>query len=71
MSFSNLLANKKFTQKDLALKIGVSQPCVSKWLNNINQPNLQTMQKMAEILNVDLQTIVNCFVKDKEKTKKE
>ena len=71
MRLEEILASKNITQSMLAKKLKVTQPCVSNWCNRKGQPNLQTMQKLADALDVDLQTIVACFVQDNKKTKKE
>ena len=68
--FREILKQNNLSQVKFANKLDVSQAAVSLWVTKKCTPKIQTMQKMAEILNVDLQTIVNCFVKDKEKTKK-
>lgn len=71
MNLVQLRNSKSLTQLELALQLKVTQTTVSKWEKKKALPNIKTMQKIAKILDVDLQTIVNCFVKDKEKTKKE
>lgn len=63
--------SKSLTQLELALKLRVNQTTVSKWEKKKALPSIKTMQKMAEILDVDLKSIVYCFVKDKEKTQNE
>lgn len=66
MTFKTLLKQKLIKQNDLANLIKVSQPCISKWCCNKTTPPLDIMQKLAKALNVDLITIVNCFVKEKK-----
>ena len=67
----NLRLEKNLTIKEFARNLQLTRNAISQYENDKRTPSIAIMQKMAEILNVDLQTVVNCFVKDKEKTKKE
>ena len=49
------------SQGQLALKLGKSQAVVSMWENNITKPSLSSINKLAEILKVSEQTIIDCF----------
>lgn len=73
LNLKNLRKSKLITQKEIAKKTGWSTGKISMLENNKITPNLPTMQKLADALEVDLQTIVACFVQDKkqQKTKKE
>ena len=53
-----VLAEKKRTNKWLAEQIGVDQATVSKWCTNTTQPDLQTLSKIAELLNVDIRELL-------------
>lgn len=48
-----VLVERKKTGKWLAEQLGKSTCAVSKWCSNTNQPDLQTLAKIAEILGVD------------------
>lgn len=48
-----VLAEQNKTGKWLAEKLGKSSCTVSKWCSNSNQPDLQTLEKIAQILVVD------------------
>jgi len=48
-----VLAEKKRTNKWLAEEIGKTPCTVSKWCSNSIQPDLQTLDKIAKLLNVD------------------
>ena len=48
-----VLAEQNKTGKWLAEKLGKSSCTVSKWCRNSNQPDLQTLEKIAQILDVD------------------
>lgn len=59
MSMANLnrlkavLAEQNKTGKWLAEQLGKSNCTVSKWCQNTIQPDLQTIDKIAKLLNVD------------------
>lgn len=48
-----LLKDRCVTQKDLAERIGCSQPAISQMLNRKCRPQRKTLEKMATALNVD------------------
>ena len=49
-----VLAEKKRTNKWLAEQLGKDPGTVSKWCTNTMQPNLETLVKIAECLDVDV-----------------
>ena len=71
MNLKKLLENKNYNFVTFSEKVNLSVSTISYYNSKKRSPKIKTMQKMAEILDVDLQTVVNCFVKDKEKTQKE
>jgi transcriptional regulator with XRE-family HTH domain len=50
---------QKRTGKWLAEQMGKDQATVSKWCTNTSQPDLPTLTKVAEILNVDIKELLN------------
>lgn len=52
-----LVENQK-TSKWLAEQLGVSPVTVSKWCTNTSQPDLPTINKIAELLVVDPRTLI-------------
>lgn len=48
-----MLAEKKKTNKWLASAVGVNAATVSKWCTNSSQPSLETLIKIAELLEVN------------------
>jgi DNA-binding XRE family transcriptional regulator len=50
MTLKELLAKKKMTQAELARRINVSTFTVNQWVNYTFNPDLKTLQKLAEIL---------------------
>ena len=54
-----VLAKKKRTNKWLAEQIGVNKTTVSKWCTNTTQPDLQTLKRITELLEVNIQDLIN------------
>lgn len=59
--------SKNVSIKDLSKKIGTTRNAISQYETRRRTPSLETMQKIAKALDVDLQTIVNCFIDDENK----
>lgn len=53
-----VLAEKKRTNKWLAEQLGKDPGTVSKWCTNTMQPNLETLVKIAEYLDVDVKDLL-------------
>lgn len=51
-AIQTLRKKKGYTQSDLAASLNVSGQAVSKWENNLSQPDLDTMKKMVKIFDV-------------------
>lgn len=54
-----VLVEKKRTGTWLAEQLGVSFVTVSKWCNNITQPTLPTLDRIARLLGVDVSVLLN------------
>ena len=54
-----MLAEKKKTSKWLAEQLGKDPATVSKWCTTTAQPGLETLRHIADILNVDVRTLIN------------
>ena len=54
-----VLVEQKKTAKWLAEEICKAPSTVSKWCTNSSQPSLDTLSKIAEVLNVKLSDLVN------------
>ena len=54
-----VLVEKKRTSKWLAEELGKNVATVSKWCTNTIQPDLPTLNKIAELLNVDVKDLIN------------
>lgn len=53
-----ILVEKKKTSKWLADALGKNTATVSKWCTNTNQPDLQTLSNIAELLDVDIKDLI-------------
>ena len=58
-----VLAEKDKTSKWLAGQVGKSACTISKWCSNSVQPDLNTLDKIARLLNVDVKDLLNKTVK--------
>lgn len=54
-----VLVEKKRTGKWLAEELGKDPATVSKWCTNTSQPDLQTLIKIANILDIDIKELLN------------
>ena len=54
-----VLVEKKRTSKWLAGELGKDPATISKWCTNSSQPDLQTLTKVAQLLDVDISEILN------------
>ncbi|MFR1518585.1 MAG: helix-turn-helix transcriptional regulator [Clostridia bacterium] len=50
--------NKKMTQDDLAAKLDVTRQAISNWETEKTQPDIETLQKIAQILEVSIEEII-------------
>lgn len=53
-----ILVEKEKTGKWLAEQLGKSTCTVSKWCSNKAQPDLQTLNRIAQLLNVDTRILI-------------
>ena len=60
-----VLVEKEKSGKWLADQLGKSTCTVSKWCSNRTQPDLQTLDKIAKMLDVNVKELLNDTEKDK------
>lgn len=53
-----VLVEKKRTSKWLAEELGKNPTAVSKWCTNVIQPDLPTLRKIANLLDVDIKDLI-------------
>ena len=58
-----VLVEKKRTNRWLAEQLGKDEATTSKWCTNSMQPNLETLIKIAELLEVEVQELIRTNAK--------
>lgn len=53
-----VLVEKKRTSKWLSDELGKNPSTVSKWCTNVSQPDLSTLRKIADLLDVDVKDLI-------------
>ena len=53
-----VLVEQKKTGKWLAEQLGVSTTNTNRWCSNASQPDLQTLNKIAKVLNVNMKDLL-------------
>lgn len=53
-----VLVEQKKTGKWLAEMLGVSVTTISRWCSNASQPDLQTLNRIAVVLNVSIHDLI-------------
>lgn len=62
---AELRKENNMTQMDLAEKMCITDKAVSKWERDISCPDIKTINKLAEIFNVDINILLNTKVNTK------
>ena len=60
---SSLRKEKNMTQNNLAEKMNVTDKAVSKWERNLSCPDVNSIPKLAEILDVSVEELLNAQIK--------
>ena len=60
---SSLRKEKNMTQNDLAERMNVTDKAVSKWERNLSCPDVNSILKLAEILGVSVEELLNAQTK--------
>ncbi len=60
MSLKELIKEKGKTQQQIADELGYHQTLVSQWCHGKTRPPLHAVVKLAKILEVSLETVVEC-----------
>ena len=69
-NLKNVRKSKGFTQAELAVKVNVVRQTVSKWEKGLSVPDADTLQKIADVLEVDVSQLLGAEL-PKEETKNE
>lgn len=57
-----LRKNKGFTQEELAVRLNVVRQTVSKWEKGLSVPDAEMLQKIADILEVDMKQLLGAEI---------
>lgn len=57
-NFKRLREENNLTQEDIANEIGISRQSVSKWENGVNEPDLETIEKLCVIFHCSVDDLV-------------
>lgn len=58
MRIKEFRLSKNLTQKEFADKLKVERTTVSMWENNKSSPSVQTLKKIAEVLNCNVDDLI-------------
>lgn len=70
MMISSLRKEKGMTQLELAEKMGVTDKAVSKWERDLSFPNINSIPKLAETLDVSVDDLMQVKAESKENMSK-
>ena len=63
-TIASLRKEKGMTQNELAEKMNVTDKAVSKWERDLSYPDINTMSKLADVLNVSVEEILKAKKQD-------
>lgn len=66
MKFKELLKVHGVKQVELARELGVSTQLTTNWIKGYSKPSLVAIKKISTILNVDIESVIECFIKEGE-----
>ena len=69
VTISSLRKEKGMTQNELAEKMNVTDKAVSKWERDLSCPDINTISKLADILDVSVEELLKAKKKDVSNTK--
>lgn len=55
---SQLRKKNYFTQQELGTKLNISAQAISKWENDLSEPDLATLRKLAKLYQISLSELV-------------
>ena len=68
-TIASLRKKKGMTQNELAEKMNVTDKAVSKWERNLSCPDINTISKLADILEVSIEELLKAKKQDYSKSK--
>ena len=64
MKFKELLKVHGVKQIEIARELGVSTQLITNWIKGYSKPSLVVIKKISTILNVDIESVIECFIKE-------
>lgn len=61
MKLKELIKSKNITQEQLAKDLSITQSSISQWCIGICRPKIKYIKKIAQLLNVSVEEVLNCF----------
>ena len=58
-NLKNIRLENKFTQKQVALKLGVVESCYANWEQGRTEPSIEMLRKLGELFNVYVDELIN------------
>lgn len=49
----------RYTQKEVALKLGVVESCYANWEQGRTEPSIEMLRNLGEIFKIDMETLIN------------
>lgn len=67
MQFKELRKQVGITQSALAIRLGVTQSTLAMWETGKSRPRLVALSKIASVLNVPVERVLECFTSETKK----
>lgn len=58
-NLKNIRKETGFTQKDIALKLGVVESCYANWEQGRTEPNVEMLRRLSEIFDITVDELIN------------
>ena len=58
--------NKPMTQQELGEHLNISAQAISKWENDLSEPDISTLKKLAELFDVSMSDLLDVEEKKEE-----
>ena len=67
MNFKQLIEKHRFNRATLAKELNLTRSTVAAWVRGKSEPNITTIQKISELLNEPVETVVKALMACKGK----
>ncbi|MBQ9840446.1 MAG: helix-turn-helix transcriptional regulator [Erysipelotrichaceae bacterium] len=65
-NIQTLRKNKGYTQEELAIRLHVVRQTISKWEKGISVPDAETLQRLADVLEVSVSELLGMPIEEKQ-----